>query len=140
MNFKKQQFYLFVAGLTLFIIGAYIAFTPSQYLGQFNIAQEVNIEIMSELRGMGGSLFVFGLFVFSGAFIKHIEKTAMSVSALIFISFSVFRSIGIMLDGVPSQSILIALFVEGLFAVFVIALLFSNKVVKAADQHTLKRS
>ena len=75
---KAKAVYFFIAGLTLIAIGAYISFTPINYLEQFNLNQETNLEVLSEMRGMGGSLFVFGLFIFSACFQSKIAKISIN--------------------------------------------------------------
>ena len=126
---KARAVYFLIAGLTLIAIGGYISFTPANYLGQFNLNQEVNLEVLSEMRGMGGSLFVFGLFIFSASFKPKLAKSALTISILIFTSFSIFRSIGIVVDGVPNQGILIALSIEVLLAILGITVWFKHKPV-----------
>lgn len=127
MKINLRSIYLFLAGATLTLVGAYIGFLPSGYLEHYLSVNEFAPDFLSEIRGMGGTLFISGVFVFAGAFIKQIETVAMVISALIFVSFSVFRSAGLLLDGLPGQSVFIALFVEVLFAALVIALLAADK-------------
>ena len=133
MTISKRKTYLFLAGAVLMLVGFYIGFMPTGYLEQFVSNTELNPNILSEMRGMGGSLFIFGMFVFSGTFLPQIEKVALTISALIFISFSLFRVVGIVLDGVPTQSIFVALFIEILFAATVLPLLFPKSRQFAAD-------
>jgi len=123
---KAKALYFLIAGLTLIAIGGYISFTPVNYLSQFNLNQEVSLEILSEMRGMGGSLFVFGLFIFSAYFEPRLAKSALTISILIFTSFSAFRTIGITVDGVPNQGILIALSIEVLLAILAIIIWFKS--------------
>lgn len=114
---KSIMLYLFLGGLTLIAVGSFISFTPSLYLAQFIHASELNVDILSEMRGMGGTLSVFGLFILVGSFQARFTKTALSMSILIFSSFSVFRCVGIVVDGLPNNGILAALGVEMIFAV-----------------------
>jgi len=126
MTITKRTIYLCFAGLILILVGSFIGFLPGDYLTQFFDNNEFSLDSLSEMRGMGGSLFILGLFIVAGAFIIRIENTALIISALIFGSFSIFRLLGILLDGVPSQSILIALSIELVFAVMALPLLFSQ--------------
>jgi len=127
MTTKKHKIYLFFAGAILILVGFYIGFLPADYLTQFFSRSELNLDGLSEMRGMGGALFILGLFVVGGACIKRIENTSLIISALIFGAFSAFRLLGILLDGIPSQSIFIALSIEVIFAVMAIPLLFSQQ-------------
>ena len=127
---KAKAVYFLIAGLTLIAIGGYISFIPVNYLGQFILNQEVNLKVLSEMRGMGGSLFVFGLFIFSACFEPRLAKSALTISILIFTSFSVFRTIGIVVDGVPNQAILIALSIEVLLAILGIIIWLKHKPIR----------
>ena len=139
MKNKLIKTYLFFAGTILMLVGFYIGFMPTDYLAQFSFGNTQNNghignEIVSEMRGMGGSLFVFGAFILSGAFLRGIQKMTLIISALVFFSFTLFRTMGIVLDGMPAQSILLALSIEVLFAISVVPLLLeqsrnSNSVV-----------
>jgi hypothetical protein len=127
MTIKKNKIYLFCAGTILGLVGFYIGFSPADYLTQLFGKIEFNSDSLSELRGMGGSLFILGLFVLGGAFINRIEDASLIISVLIFGGFSAFRFLSILLDGIPSQSILIALTIEVVFAVIAIPLLLSQQ-------------
>ncbi len=126
MGITKSKLYLFIAGLILVLVGSYIGFLPGDYLTQLFGDKEFSFDSLSEMRGMGGSLFVIGLFVFSAAFIKRIESPALVISALIYGSFSVFRLLGFLFDGLPSQSIIIAFSIELLMALLVSAIILSK--------------
>ncbi|WP_185964497.1 DUF4345 domain-containing protein [Aliikangiella marina] len=120
---SKQKIYLAISGIILLLVGAFIGFVPAAYLGQFNLDNGVPIELFSELRGMGGSLFVFGIFIFIGAFYQQFEKYALVISALTFSAFSIFRLLGILFDGLPSEGIIVALIIEVSLALVAIYLL-----------------
>jgi len=126
MGITKSKLYLFIAGLILVLVGSYIGFLPDDYLTQLFGDKEFSFDSLSEMRGMGGSLFVIGLFMFSAAFIKRIESPALVISALIYGSFSVFRLLGFVFDGLPSQSIIIAFSIELLMALLVSAIILSK--------------
>jgi len=131
MKITKQKIYLTFAGVILSLVGAYISLAPSDYLNQFGLANQSSLELFSELRGMGGNLLVFGLFVLLGAFYQKIESTAIVISALVFSSFSVFRVIGIVVDGIPGEGILFALIIEMTFAFLAIIILRQTRASHA---------
>jgi hypothetical protein len=113
---KSIMLYLFLSGLTLIAVGSFISFTPSFYLAQFIQTSELSADILSEMRGMGGTMSVFDLFILVGSFKTKLTKTALSMSILIFSSFFVFRCVGIVVDGMPNNAILAALGLEMVFA------------------------
>ena len=126
MGITKSKLYLFIAGLILVLVGFYIGILPGDYLIQLFGDNEFSLDSLSEMRGMGGSLLVIGLFVFSAAFIKRIESPALVISVLIYGSFSVFRLLGMLIDGQPSSSILFAFSIELLMALLVSAIILSK--------------
>ncbi|MBE1299288.1 MAG: DUF4345 domain-containing protein [Alteromonadaceae bacterium] len=123
MLLNTRKIYLFLAGSILSLVGLYIGLMPTDYLSQFFIETDINVAVLSEMRGMGGNLLVFGIFILGGAFLKRLERVTMIISCLIFASFSLFRALGIILDGMPGQSILLALIIEVIFALLAIPLL-----------------
>lgn len=123
MAISKLKLYLFFAGAILLLVGVYIGFSPTHYLAGFFGQGEFSSDSLSEMRGMGGLLFTLGLFVAGGAFFERIKGTALILSALIFGAFSVFRFFGVLLDGIPSESILMALAIEVIFAAMAAGLL-----------------
>ena len=127
MKITKQKIYLLTAGFILSLVGFYIGFLPEAYLGQFAPDIEFNGGILSELRGMGGHLFILGLVVLSGAFLKDLEYLAMVISAIVFGSFSLFRIAGIVIDGLPGNSIFFALGIEMILALAVLPMIYNKK-------------
>ena len=125
MKFYKTKLYLILAGVVLLLVGGFIGLMPQEYMGKFEVTAYQQ-DLMSELRGMGGSLFIFGTFVLLGGIVKQIETTALSVATLMYSAFSIFRFIGIIVDGLPSEGILVALAIEVIFAAFGLALIKSK--------------
>ncbi|BDX05788.1 DUF4345 domain-containing protein [Planctobacterium marinum] len=135
MAINKRKTYLFFAGFVLLLVGFYIGLMPVDYLNQFFNNSQFSTEALSEMRGMGGTIFVFGFFILAGAFFKQIEYTSIIIAALIFASFSVFRLIGIIIDGIPAQSIFVALTIELLFAFSVIPFLLRKDSRAPSESH-----
>lgn len=126
MKITKKKAYLSLSGLILILVGGYISLGPDAYLEQFGVSVKNNANFFSDLRSMGGSLFIFGLIALSGSVIKRIEDLALMVSVTVFGSYSIFRIVAIALDGMPSLGILAAAGIEIVFAIFGFALLTTN--------------
>ncbi len=122
MNISKLKIYLFLAGVVLILVGGFIAVLPSQYIGKFAI-ENYNQDLLSELRGLGGSLFFTGTFILLGAFLKKIANSALVVSLLVFSSFVFFRTLGLIIDGTPNYGIIAALIIEIVLLMFGLVLL-----------------
>ena len=123
MQITKTKLYLLVAGLILTVIGGFIAFTPDLYLSQFTQSELISIDMKSEIRGMGGALFLLGFFILASAFKRRLEQTGLIVSAIVFSAFTAFRLVGIAVDGAPGQGIVVALAIEVVLMVSVVWLL-----------------
>ena len=134
MKITKQKIYLFIAGLVLSLVGFFIGFMPEAYLGQFASEVQFNKNILSEMRGMGGHLFILGSIILSGAFYRDLEYPAMLISAIVFVSFSIFRITGIVIDGTPGTGIYVALGMEILLAFAVLAMLDKRKFKRAVTE------
>jgi len=110
--------YLFIAGLVMLLVGTYIAITTLDYMTA--IAPDnrgVSINLLSDLRGMGGMLLVLGAYVLTSAFRPAWRQPALIVATAVYASFVVFRSLGVVLDGLPETSILTAYCIETVLAV-----------------------
>ena len=101
---------------------------PEAYLAQFASDVEFNNTILSEMRGLGGHLFVLGSIVLSGAFYRDLEYPAMLISAIVFVSFSIFRISGIAIDGTPDTGIYVALGIEMVLAFAVLPMIYKKKL------------
>jgi len=132
MNITKNKTYLAVSGALLLVVGGYISLNPTEYLSQFGITGVTNISFYSDLRAMGGSMFVFGLIAIAGCIRQHLEKSALFTSTAIFSAYSFFRVMGIALDGMPGDAILTAAFIEIAFALMGCALMFASQFKQAA--------
>jgi len=132
MNIPKNKTYLAVSGVLLLVVGGYISLNPTEYLGQFGMNDVINISFYSDLRAMGGSLFVFGLIAIAGCIRQHLEKSALFTSTAIFSAYSFFRVMAIALDGMPGDAILTAAFIEIAFALMGCALMFASQFKQTA--------
>lgn len=116
--------YLFFSGSLLLLIGAYIALTPNEYLASLTLAtqtadsvqdpQNRPINLLSDLRGMGGMLALAGLYLFTAGFRASWTSTAVPLATGIMAAFVLFRALGFVLDGLPQTDILIAFGIEAL--------------------------
>ncbi len=107
-----QTSYFVLSGTILVLVGSYIALIPTTYLANFGLAATQPFDILNELRGMGGTLLVFGLFICVSIFNKNMRPQAALMATLIFASFSFFRLMGMLIDGQPNSGIMLAWSIE----------------------------
>jgi len=111
IKLNKITIYLFLAGLTLLLVGSFIALSPSNYLQQFGVnVGAAQSDFLSEIRGMGGGLLFLSLYILISLFRQESRETALILSSLVFSAFVVFRTIGIIIDGMPGQGIFLSLY------------------------------
>lgn len=133
------KIYLFISALIIILVGGFISITPNEYLISMNVqfgadlsgGFEKNIEpsvsLLSDLRGMGGVMFVIGLYVFMATFRKDLIKSAVIFSVIVYTSFVVFRALSFMLDGIPPLEITLAFLIEFIVAFWGLLLIFPKK-------------
>lgn len=109
---RAEKIYLALAGMTLILVGSFIGLTPVDYYQRFNLDVLPSINYLSELRGVGGTLLVFGLLACVAIRDSRVADTALNATTLIFASFAAFRMLSLSIDGMPGTEILAAMLVE----------------------------
>ena len=109
---KFQKIILGLAGFTAFAIGSFITFAPIAFYASYGIALDSDPNLLNELRGPGANLAALGAVAMAGLFIHSLAKTSVVIAMVIFLAFPVGRVIGIIADGMPSESVLAALAIE----------------------------
>lgn len=109
---KSVKALLVVSGLTGIIIGSGLLFAPVSFEASAGINLGTNINLLSEVRAPGGALLVTGILILLGAFITKLAYTSVLLSSLIYLSYGFSRVFSMILDGVPSESLVTATIVE----------------------------
>ena len=109
---KFQKIILGFAGFIAFAIGSFITLAPVAFYAGYGITLDHDPNLLNELRGPGANLAALGAVVMAGLFIQSLTKTSIAIALVIFLAFPVGRVIGIMADGMPSESVLAALAIE----------------------------
>ncbi|MAZ87347.1 MAG: hypothetical protein CL693_06855 [Cellvibrionaceae bacterium] len=139
MKLCLNKFYLFVAGLTMLLVGSFIALTPNEYLMSMGAQPDqafssglpqgyvASTNLISDLRGMGGMLLFIGTYVFISTFKAAWRHPALLISTLVYSAFVVFRTTGFIFEGFPSMGILTAYFIELVIALIGLFLMKTKK-------------
>lgn len=138
MNTYLRGSFLFVSGLVMIAVGFYIGLLPNSYFAAINMKtvsmeniSELNTTIspnvLSDLRGMGGMLLIFGVIVFLSTFFRSWQHTSMIVATTVYVSFVLFRLLGFIIDGLPAFQIMLAFYTEMALAVAGIIIILLNK-------------
>ena len=113
MKNSLMKIYLFIAGLIVILVGSYMAFMTHTYVQTMdpNIAQSAP-SLLSDLRGLGGLLLVVGGYVLVGNLRSAWQQGSLYAATALYTSFSLFRSLGFILDGFPGTAVMIAYALE----------------------------
>lgn len=119
--------YLSIAGLVMMMVGIYIAINTADYMAAMTTLNAENLEpsinMLSDLRGMGGMLFVLGTYVSISVFQQEWQKPALMIGTLVYAAFVLFRSLGFIVDGLPEMTIMLAYLIEMVLAALGVLLL-----------------
>ena len=121
-NLKVVKTILLISGLVSVLIGSGILFAPFDFFGVNDIVLSNDSSLLNEIRSLGGMLLASGMLIMLGAFIPKLTFTSILVSILLYFAYVGSRIFSIVVDGIPSQGLLVSLAVElllgclGLFA------------------------
>ena len=125
-----SQSYLFIAGLIIMLVGIYIAIMTLDYMvAMAPQSPPPSTNILSDLRAMGGVLLVLGIYIFTGVFRKTWRQSALIIASAVALTFVIFRSLSLVLDGIPDMAIMMAYGIETLMAVFGVLLIKQRALV-----------
>lgn len=103
---------LWLAGLVAVAVGASLLFTPVAFRQGLGIELASDASLLSETRSPGAALLAAGSMILLGAYQRRYRRAAALTSALLFSSFGLARLVGLVLDGVPHDALVVALSAE----------------------------
>ena len=115
---------VFVSGIIGLGIGLALLLTPITFEASAGIHLDNNASLLSEIRAPGGTLILGGIFTIIGAFNLKITFSALFISGLFHTGYGVARVVGILFDGLPHQTLILAMCVELTVGVLSIMALF----------------
>ncbi len=121
---------LTLSGLLLSMIGLLRLSNPiKNYAKNSGIQLASDIDLLSEVRGVGALMLLGGLIILSGTILTPITISSLMVASLIFIGFAVGRLVSMSSDGKPNTQIITGLITElvlGTANVIVLAMKLMN--------------
>lgn len=130
-KFRTVQILLVFAGIIGIGVGGAQLFIPVAFESSASINLGNNISLLSEIRAAGGTLLIAGIIIMAGAFIPQITYSSVALSALFYLSYGVSRMLSMSIDGMPSESLVMATVAEiivGVFSLWVFAGLQKEKI------------
>ena len=104
--------FLSISGLLLLAIGATILVVPHAFYASDGIVLGSDPSLLSEIRAPGGFLAGSGLCILTGTFRDHLRSLSVLLTVLVYGSFGLSRLLSLVLDGIPSDSLVIATVIE----------------------------
>jgi hypothetical protein len=98
---------LSVSGLLLAFIGSLRLTNPIKTFAKASgITLDDDVDLLSEARGIGGTMMLCGGTMIAGAFIPVLTPSSFVVATVIFFGFAVGRSLGYARDGKPNKQLI----------------------------------
>ncbi len=116
-----------MSGLIAATVGGALLLDPVGFEASAGVQLDRDASLLSEIRAPAGALLASGVLVVLGAFIRRLTSTASLLATVLLLSYGASRLLSIALDGMPGDSIVVAMVVElGLGLACLFALLASR--------------
>lgn len=119
-NSKVVKGILLVFGSMFLIAGAFALFSPMAFTARNGIDISGNISLFNDYRSMGGLLLGSALVILMGAFNQRMAYTSVVVTSVVGTTFSLARVLSIIMDGMPTETLVKATVVEVVLAALAI--------------------
>lgn len=123
-----QKLVLFVSGALLILIGTLINSSPVDFYATNSIDVRSNISLLNELKAPAGFLITAGIFIISATFVQRLADSAMSLAALIYLSYAASRFTSMMFDGLPADGLIQAAGLEALIGLACLTVLLIRQM------------
>lgn len=127
MSFPVTRVFLAFSGAISGAIGAMVLFAPHAFFATNHITLGTDPNLLSEIRAPGGVLVTAGLIMICGALRTQLRQVALITGAGVFGTYGLSRLISLLLDGIPSSSLLSALGIELVVAMIALYLIDRGK-------------
>ncbi|MCH2250167.1 MAG: DUF4345 domain-containing protein [Cognatishimia sp.] len=112
MSQPVTQLFLALSGALSLAIGLSVLVIPHAFFASNHIVLGSDPNLMSEIRAPGGLLLAAGLVMLWGVVSRRDRLIALQTSIVVFGMYGISRLLSLILDGVPSTALLIALAIE----------------------------
>ncbi|MFT6460866.1 MAG: hypothetical protein ACJAU5_000167 [Maricaulis maris] len=114
---------LALAGLVALLIGATLLLDPQSLYAGSGLVLDGGASQLSEIRAPAGLLVLSGLAVLAGSIWLKWATAALQLTVLVFLGYGVGRVASLALDGMPSDSLVMAMLIEWGIGVLALVLL-----------------
>lgn len=123
-----QKAVLLAAGSLLILVGTYILASPVNFYASNSIELGANVSLLNELKAPAGLLLAAGLYMVGAIFVRSQADMALSLAALIYLSYAASRFVSMVFDGVPAAGLVQASALEGIVGMACLAVLMIRRV------------
>lgn len=115
-----------VSGTILVFIGGSLLFDTQAFLAMNGAQIGTDPNVLSEVRAPAGLLVITGALMLAGSARYRFADAGMIAGGVVYGSFGLSRMISIMMDGLPSQALIVATLIELGVAVILFTLWKTN--------------
>lgn len=130
-QFLFPRVFLVVAGLIGFSVGIGQLFFPVVFEASSGVRLDADINLLSEFRSAGGSLFLLGILIVSGAFKQSHVKYALFLTSFLYLGYGLARVYAFVMDGIPNELFIVVTTAEVVIGLAALWLFY--KVRKAGN-------
>lgn len=107
-----QKVALGIAGITALAVGGAILLAPHAFYASYGVVIGTDPTLLSELRGPAANLAALGAVMLSGLAVGALTHVAGLLAVIVYTAIPLGRLASILVDGIPSEGIVIALLIE----------------------------
>ena len=111
-NSKVLKAILIISGLIALGVGLTLLIMPVGLYASVQVDVSNQVSLLSDLRATGGSLSVIGVLIIAGAFRPQLAFTSTLIATLVYLAYAFSRLIGVALDSMPENSIVLVGVIE----------------------------
>lgn len=100
------------SGIVAIAVGGAALFAPVAFFASNGIDLGASVSLRSEVRAAGGMNLAVGVLIFVGARLERMRRVSAWFAATFYLAYAASRLLGLALDGVPSESLVVAGAVE----------------------------
>ena len=140
MKNSRTVIFLFLSGMLLLVFGGTILLLPHAFYANDGISLGNDPSLLSEIRASGGLLTGSSLVILFGTFRPSLRSLAVILAVLVYGSFGISRLLGMVLDGMPSDGLIIATAIELIIAVIGLIILCYQPLAGDSSNSDVRRS
>lgn len=110
------------SGALLGLIGGSMLFEPQEFLGMSGVEISSDPDLLSELKAPSGLLVIVGVIMLAGSVRIRFANLGLITGGIVYGSYGLARSVGMVMDGFPSGPLMIATAIEVMLAAILLLL------------------